>query len=53
MVMSQYALQLNIEGYTTKMNKPFTKVQVKRILDRKDTFNLRVKVMLSYYHLLK
>lgn len=32
--LSQIASQLNLEGYKTAQNKDFTKVQVKRILDR-------------------
>lgn len=32
--LSQYAYQLNYENYKTAAGKPFTKVQVKRILDR-------------------
>ncbi len=33
--LSQIASQLNEEGHRTKQGKLFTKVQVKRILDRK------------------
>jgi len=36
--LSQFAHQLNKEGYTTKMDKPFTKVQVKRMFDREDFY---------------
>jgi site-specific DNA recombinase len=36
--LSQLASQLNSEGYSTQQNKGFTKVQVKRILDRKDFY---------------
>ncbi|EJL44231.1 resolvase [Brevibacillus agri] len=32
--LSRMALQLNVEGYRTAQGKSFTKVQVKRILDR-------------------
>ncbi|MGF9910330.1 recombinase family protein [Brevibacillus porteri] len=32
--LSQLAVQLNTEGYTTTHDKSFTKVQVKRIIDR-------------------
>lgn len=36
--LSELASQLNSEGYSTQQNKRFTKVQVKRILDRKDFY---------------
>ena len=36
--LSRLALQLNQEGHQTKQNKSFTKVQVKRILDRKEFY---------------
>lgn len=36
--LSELASQLNTEGYYTKQRKRFTKVQVKRILDRKDFY---------------
>lgn len=36
--LSQLASQLNNEGYSTQQGKRFTKVQVKRILDRKDFY---------------
>jgi site-specific DNA recombinase len=36
--LSKIAYQLNLEHYTTQENKAFTKVQVKRILDRKDFY---------------
>ncbi|UHA73754.1 recombinase family protein [Paenibacillus sp. 481] len=36
--LSELASQLNQEGYTTQQGKSFTKVQVKRILDRKELY---------------
>lgn len=36
--LSRLALQLNQEGHQTKQGKSFTKVQVKRILDRKEFY---------------
>ncbi|MNW56141.1 Recombinase [compost metagenome] len=36
--LSQIASQLNEEGFTTQQGKSFTKVQVKRILDRKEFY---------------
>ncbi|MDK8182624.1 recombinase family protein [Paenibacillus sp. UMB4589-SE434] len=36
--LSELALQLNQEGHTTQQGKCFTKVQVKRILDRKELY---------------
>lgn len=36
--LSQIAQQLNQEGHVTKQGRPFTKVQVKRILDRRDFY---------------
>lgn len=36
--LSQIASQLNEEGFTTQQGKSFTKVQVKRILDRKSFY---------------
>ncbi|KZE42394.1 resolvase [Brevibacillus parabrevis] len=36
--LAQIAAELNQEGYTTVQGKPFSKVQVKRILDRKDFY---------------
>lgn len=36
--LSRLAMQLNQEGHQTKQGKSFTKVQVKRILDRKDFY---------------
>lgn len=36
--LNKIAYQLNSEGYRTKLNKTFSKVQVKRILDRKDFY---------------
>jgi DNA invertase Pin-like site-specific DNA recombinase len=33
--LSQFAFQMNEDGFTTQQGKRFTKVQVKRILDRK------------------
>lgn len=37
--LSQLAGQLNREGFTTAQGKAFTKVQVKRLLDRKDFYS--------------
>jgi site-specific DNA recombinase len=37
--LSQIASQLNEEGHRTKQGKLFTKVQVKRILDRKPFYS--------------
>ncbi|QTN01148.1 hypothetical protein ERJ70_18790 [Sediminibacillus dalangtanensis] len=36
--LSDLAEALNDKGYTTRQNKKFTKVQVKRILDKKDFY---------------
>jgi DNA invertase Pin-like site-specific DNA recombinase len=36
--LSQNAVQLNLEGFKTVQGKPFTKVQVKRILDRENFY---------------
>ncbi len=36
--LSELASQLNQEGFTTQQGKLFTKVQVKRILDRRDFY---------------
>lgn len=36
--LSEYAYQLNYDRFTTSKGKPFTKVQVKRILDREDFY---------------
>ncbi len=36
--LSQLAEQLNMEGYRTEKRKRFTKVQVKRILDRESFY---------------
>jgi site-specific DNA recombinase len=36
--LSALAAKLNEEGYTTEQEKPFTKVQVKRILDREEFY---------------
>lgn len=36
--LQRIAEQLNVEGYTTSKDKNFTKVQVKRILDREDFY---------------
>lgn len=36
--LAELARRLNTEGYTTKLGKPFTNVQVKRILDRRDLY---------------
>jgi len=36
--LAQIAFQLNVEGYRTTQGKSFTKVQVKRILDREDFY---------------
>jgi len=36
--LSEYAKQLNCDGYKTAQGKPFTKVQIKRILDREDFY---------------
>ncbi|NOJ74159.1 recombinase family protein [Paenibacillus alvei] len=36
--LSELASQLNLEAYTTQQGKCFTKVQVKRILDRKELY---------------
>ncbi|MEK4455236.1 recombinase family protein [Paenibacillus sp. FSL L8-0506] len=36
--LSKYAFQLNYDGFSTAKDKPFTKVQVKRILDREDFY---------------
>ncbi|MGP3610350.1 recombinase family protein [Anoxybacteroides rupiense] len=36
--LSELASQLNAEGYTTQQGKQFTKVQVKRIIDRKEFY---------------
>lgn len=36
--LSEIAFQLNQEGFTTQQGKQFTKVQVKRILDRKEFY---------------
>lgn len=36
--LSEYARQLNFEGFKTERNRNFTKVQVKRIFDRKDFY---------------
>ena len=37
--LSEIAYQLNLENLKTQQNKPFTKVQVKRILDRKSFYS--------------
>jgi site-specific DNA recombinase len=37
-VLSEIASQLNQECFTTQQDKLFTKVQVKRILDRKEFY---------------
>lgn len=36
--LSELACRMNSEGFTTKQGKSFTKVQVKRILDRKEFY---------------
>lgn len=36
--LSQLAYQMNYDGFTTQQGKPFTKVQVKRILDRRPLY---------------
>jgi site-specific DNA recombinase len=36
--LAELACQMNSEGFTTKQGKSFTKVQVKRILDRKEFY---------------
>jgi len=41
--LSQIAVLINSEGYKTAQGKEFTKVQIKRILDRKDFYS-------GYYH---
>lgn len=38
MSLSKLAEELNNEGYTTTLGKSFTKVQVKRILDRQSFY---------------
>lgn len=38
MTLAETARRLNVEGYTTQQGKRFTKVQVKRILDRKELY---------------
>ncbi len=38
MTLAETARRLNAEGYTTQQGKLFTKVQVKRILDRKELY---------------
>ncbi|MFB6366563.1 recombinase family protein [Paenibacillus elgii] len=38
MTLAETARRLNAEGYTTQQGKRFTKVQVKRILDRKELY---------------
>lgn len=45
--LSNIAEQLNQEGFTTQQGKGFTKVQVKRILDRKDFY----QGMYKYRHI--
>ena len=39
LTLSQIANTINAEGYTTAQGKPFTKVQIKRILDRRDFYS--------------
>lgn len=41
--LAQLAAKLNADGYTTKQDKPFTKVQVKRVLDRECQYKGMVK----------
>ncbi|UKS27379.1 recombinase family protein [Paenibacillus sp. HWE-109] len=41
--LTQLAAELNADGYTTKQCKPFSKVQVKRILDRESLYKGMVK----------
>ncbi|TLS50077.1 recombinase family protein [Paenibacillus antri] len=36
--LTELAAQLNVEGFTTQQGKPFGKVQVKRILDRREFY---------------
>lgn len=45
--LSELASQLNEEGYRTKQGKCFTKVQVKRIIDRESLY----KGMYTYGHI--
>jgi DNA invertase Pin-like site-specific DNA recombinase len=45
--LSELAFQLNEEGYRTKQGKCFTKVQVKRIIDRESLY----KGMYTYGHI--
>ncbi|WCN36404.1 recombinase family protein [Aneurinibacillus uraniidurans] len=45
--LSELASQLNEEGYRTKQGKSFTKVQVKRIIDRESLY----KGMYTYGHI--
>lgn len=42
LTLAETARRLNAEGYTTQQGKPFTKVQVKRILDRKALYEGKV-----------
>ncbi|MFC4812434.1 recombinase family protein [Paenibacillus sp. GCM10023250] len=42
MTLAETARRLNADGYTTQQGKPFTKVQVKRILDRKALYEGKV-----------
>jgi len=41
--LSQLAAELNADGYTTKQGRPFSKVHVKRILDRECQYKGMVK----------